>query len=711
MILFQSDWVHRHPTAIPHYSTTNRSWVKLAGVYHKMGVENCLFHLALHNPLLQDINPHDPNLSTEQIAMVVEEASENPWYVLREIIRVPPVAGISSVPLRANRGNISLYFLFFNHITLLLIQVRQSGKSLSVDALMVSLLMILSDNTDITLVTKDDSLRVKNVARVKGLIENLPKYLQLRTRKDTNNTEKITVSNLGNTYNTSVAQSSPKAAINLGRGTTTPIVHIDEIAFINNIEYTLPALLPATGSARDSAKEAGAPYGNIFTTTPGYLATKSGEFAYGIYNDSFRWTEALFDCKDIEDLRNMIITNSPSGKLQVLLDFNHRQLGYTDAWLREKISDAMSSGQSAESDFLGIWPAGSGSDLISKENKNAIMSSRIHDPDNMISTYGYIIKWYIPISNISKHTIVAGLDTSEAIGKDGIGLVLRDASTGEVLGSGDFNETNTVTFSRWLAELLIGYPNITLIIERKSTGISIIDGVIEILVHKRVDPFARLFNWVVNDARVKEAYKNEVINVPMSRRDPEVYIKYRKFFGYATSGVGRSSREVLYGEIFNAAISYTSDSVRDTKLANQLTGLKIKNNRIDHSEKGHDDLVIGWLLSYWMLSKGENLDFYGIPVNKVLSKITEQIVMENGGHEAIEAKEYQLDLKSEIDDLVESIKKEKSAIKIITMVNRLKYLYRDIDTSIIQVHNLSTLIDSLELDKKKSNIVNSYTRY
>jgi hypothetical protein len=48
-------------------------------------------------------------------------------------------------------------------------------------------------------------------------------------------------------YSSNVAQSSVKAALNLGRGMTNAINHIDEIAFINNIEHTLPALLAATG--------------------------------------------------------------------------------------------------------------------------------------------------------------------------------------------------------------------------------------------------------------------------------------------------------------------------------------------------------------------------------------------------------------------------------------------------------------------------------
>jgi hypothetical protein len=212
-----------------------------------MGISNCLFHLALHNKDLVGVDPHSKDITNEQIAMIIDEISENPWYMLREIVRIPAVASVDTTMLRGNRGNISLYWLFFNHITTMLIQPRQTGKSVSADALIGSLLSALTVNTDITLLTKDDALRVKNVTRLKELLASLPTYLQLRTRKDTNNTEKITIANLGNTYITAVAQASAKAAINLGRGMTTPIIQVDEIAYINNIDVTLPAMLPASG--------------------------------------------------------------------------------------------------------------------------------------------------------------------------------------------------------------------------------------------------------------------------------------------------------------------------------------------------------------------------------------------------------------------------------------------------------------------------------
>lgn len=246
MILYKKNWSN-FKSAIVHTSTKNKSFVRYARLLKAMNIENHSFCLALINPELEHIDPRSKDLTPEQIAMIIKEAKENPWYIFREIIKLPPSGGAEAVDLEANRGNISLFWLFFNHVTSLLIQPRQTGKSVSTDTLMVALMNILTISTDAHLLTKDDSLRVRNVKRIKEIVEQLPFYLKLKTKSDTNNTEKITVNRLGNTYLTSVPQASVKAAKNLGRGLTVAIHHIDEIAFINNVEHTLPALLASSG--------------------------------------------------------------------------------------------------------------------------------------------------------------------------------------------------------------------------------------------------------------------------------------------------------------------------------------------------------------------------------------------------------------------------------------------------------------------------------
>lgn len=694
MILFLEDWKN-HPSATIHYQTRNQTFLRLAGLYKNMGIKNHAFHLALHNPELASVNPHDPYLSSEQRLMVAIECKQNPWYYFREVANVPGVGVDGAVMFRGNRGNIPVYWLFFNHITNMLIQPRQTGKSLSVDQLMTYIKNIGAVNTDMLLLTKDDALRVKNIQRMKEVEDSLPDYLNLKSRKDANNSEKLTCKRLGNTYHTFVSQSSPIAARNVGRGLTVGIFQIDEAAFCQNLDYSLPSMLAAGNAAIDSIKQHGGFYGTLFTTTAGFLSNKVGRFVYGIYKDCMPWSETLYDCENIEDLKNTIRKNSPRGRLQVLCEFNHRQLGYTDEWLREKMEAAMSEGENRAADYLNIWGQGNAESPIPKEILRKINQSIMNDYSPETIGEGFIIRWYIDRTTIQNRILVGGMDTSEATGGDDTAIVLLDATTGEVCGVGTFNNINTITLSTILADFLIKYKNITLIIERKSTGLPIIDNLILLLVAKGIDPFKRLFNLVINDAKQNKEYMDRVVNTKFQYRDESVYTDYRSKFGYATSGTGRMSRSMLYGLVFKSATTYLCNTIRDKTLISEMTSLVIKNGRIDHPVGEHDDLVIALMLAHYLLTSGNNLSFYGIDPKYIYSNIKDSI-LEQDDDETIEHKREQKILKNKIYELVDEMKQVSNAILKERLLYRIEHLYKDLDHSLDPSFNIEDLLQQLK---------------
>lgn len=704
MILFLEDWNIKHPSAIADINTKNVSWLRTAKLYQAMGVKNYAFMLALHNPMLQNVDPFDPNLTQEQIIAVVVEAKENPWYFFRELLRVS-AQGSEAIRIRANRYNISLWWLFFNHIQSFSILQRQVGKSVSIFGLVTYILELAGVSTDIHLLTKDDDLRTKSVKDIKDMIDELPWYMRLKNKSDAYNTEKITINELGNTLHTSVAQPSVKGALKLGRGLTVAIHLIDEFNFIKNIEITLPALLASASAARDSAKAAGSHYGNIFTSTPGYLSSPEGRFGKQVYGDCLRWVELLYDSKNEDELVELIKKNNHSGKLQVLLEFNHRQLGYTDEWLRQKIIDAMATGDKAEAEFLLKWPEGNESSPIPKKLLERIINSMVPDPIITITKYGYIIRWYVKqyeVDNkLNNRKLIMSLDTSDAIGNDDIAMTLRDVTSGEIVGAGLYNETNLVTFSNWLAEFLIEYDNVTLVIERRSSGVTIIDNLLLLLPNHGIDPFKRIFNWVTDGYYTNNEYKN-VVDAPLNIKYNALN-KYRKEFGYATSSSGRSSRDNLYGAAFNAVIKYTCDTIRDKDIIHQLTSLVRKNDRIDHVEGEHDDLVISLLLGYWFLTQAKALDKYGLSPRTILTTVSNTILEEEGGIEAIQRKEEQANLLKEIDRLVNVLKNEKETYKSELILNRIKLLYKGLDKDTSKKFNIESLID----DIKRNNAYNT----
>lgn len=711
MLLFKNDWIKKHPTTIAHMNTSNKSFLRYSKLLKKMGVKNHLFPLALINPELSDVDPYDPNLTKREIGMIVRECKMNPWYAFREVVRLPPASGADPVKLEANRGNIALFWLFFNHITTLLIQPRQTGKSVSTDTLMVVLLTMLTINTDYNLLTKDDSLRVKNIQRLKDIISELPPYFQLRCKTDTNNTEKITLNRLGNTYVSNVSQASPKAALKVGRGMTLAINHVDEIAFINNVDITLPAMLAAAGAARDSAADANAPYGNIFTTTAGYLNNPSGKFVKDkIYDKAMRWDEKLYDCEDEEDLKRIISLHCETASPLVLLEFNHRQLGKTDEWLRGKIADAISSGENAGADYLNIWAEGGTSSPIPKHLLKKIQDSSVPDAYNEVSKFGYITKWYIPPSDVLSGSVktrrlVMGLDTSDAIGNDGISMIIRDAYSGEVVASGNYNETNTRLFAEWVADFLISYPNLTLVIERRSSGTAILDSIFLILTAKGIDPFKRIFNWVVNDMTTKPEYAS-LLSLPDEKRtsDIGIYDKLKKEFGFATAGSGRAARDMLYGTAFNMSVKYTGETVRDPVLISQLASLISKNNRIDHPSGKHDDSVIAWLLSYWFLAEAKNKSYYGINTHSVLTVVNEAMIKDQGGLHAIQIREEQTTLRQDIETMMDQYRNSENEYTKRILARKIKFLENDLVGTYRNNLNIDSFLEEYSNKNKKHNL-------
>jgi len=623
MILFREDWQY-YPTAIVDYNTTNKSAIILAQKLKIVGVENNLFFLALHNPELQGVDPFSPYLSLEQMAAIGIEIKNNPWYFFREIAKAPAIAGNQNSPIELNRANVALWWSFFNHITFLLVQPRQTGKSFSTDLLMELLYGFRCNNTQINLLTKDDKLRAENIKRLKDIYDELPPYLMLKSKTDSNNTEELSIKALGNSYKTHVPNASPKNALKAARGMTSPIFQIDEPPFQPNIDLSMPAALGAMGAAVDKAKLEGEPYGVILTTTAGKKDEKEGAYVYDNYVvKSAPWSDKFYDAKDAKELEAIVRRNAPyGGRYQIYAEFSHRQLGKTDAWLKEVLERTNSTGDAANRDFFNVWTSGTSSSPLPTwilESLNKSVRDKEHEQIAAIG--GYILRWYVPEREmkqyLSTRKMVIGVDTSDASGGDDMSVVMTDVQSGAVVAVGSFNETNLINFARFLVYLLQTFTNATMIIERRSSAITIIDFMLEVLPQYGIDPFKRLFNWVVNEP-FEHKERNEEFLLPMTRRSPDLYVRAKKAFGFATSGSGETSRTSLYSTTLLNAMKRCHMSVRDKQLTEQLTGLVTKNGRVDHADGKHDDLVISYMLTHWFLTMAKNLHQYGIESSEVL---------------------------------------------------------------------------------------------
>lgn len=707
MIRFMEDWA-RYPNAIPDFQTRNKTALELAYKLKKMGIKNYLFFLALHNPELQGVDPHSPDLTIKQMTDISVECRINPWYFFREVARAPAQAGSESKPIQFNRSNVSLWWCFFNHIFFILTQPRQTGKSFNTDMLMTELMNFYCNNSQINLMTKDDMLRRTNIDRLKNIYDELPDYLKLKTRNDTNNTEEITIKAMGNVYKTHVPQASEKNAYKLGRGLTTPIFQIDEGPFQPNIKIAMGSALMAMGAAIDNAKANGEPYGVIMTTTAGKIDDKDGAYVYSLIQKAAVWTERFYDALNEVELEKMVRRHSPNGEYRIYACFSYKQLGKSDAWAKEQLERAGLDGDDANRDLFNIWTSGSSSSPIPTIYLQAMAKSVLDPEHEQIFKIGsYMLRWYVPedelMTFLANRKVIVGLDTSDASGGDDIAMVLVDVETGGVVGAGNFNETNLITFSQWLVYLIMTFENMTFNIERRSSGITIIDYLLLQLPELGIDPFERLFNWVMNDPHEHpERYKEACM--PMSRRPLDTYTRAKKYFGFATSGAGQTSRTELYSTTLMEAAKFCSNRLHDRPLVNQISGLVKKNGRVDHADGSHDDLVIAWLLTHWILTKAKNVQAYGVETRKILSFKEEK--------EAVSTQEYaqnalQQRIRDRIDAIAELLTNENDSFLVARYENELKYL----DTQLIlkdgENFSLAKFLDDL---RESKNSAKNYAR-
>ncbi len=619
MILFRSDF-SRYPTAFPDYKTSNKTALHYAAVLDKLGVKNNVFHLTLLQKQLEGVDPHSPDLTVEQKARIRLECEHNPWYFYREVCRAPARGSPFPSQVKINRGNICLWWLFYNHVEVGLEQIRQTGKSLSKDLLNIDTLYIRGRNALISAITKDDGLRIEAIDRMKGIRNELPSFLVPAMATDADNQFELTCKHFKNRYALGIAQKSKPAANKLGRGFTSAIRDIDEGAFCDNISITLGAMEGSANAAEDAAKASGQPYGAFICTTAGSLDEDSGAFIYDIFQKGMPWTEHLLDCENNAELIEVIkrhckakrSDNKPP-KIFVYASFLHSQLGYSNEWLMEKLAKNTGSPDAINKDYFNVWSSGKAANPLPKNILKEIRSS-VKDVRYLERfKNGYTIRWYLSEDEVNSmmtnRQLIMGVDTSDAMGNDGISGAILDAESMMPVGTFSINETLLPNFCSFIGIIMQKYLGLVLVPERRSTGQSLIDHLLIQLPAIGIDPFKRIYNTIVQNREEEPNEFLEVNSTPANLRNNAFYTQRKKAFGIATTG---ASRDILYRDVFPSMARRKSKWINDKQLVDEIMGLVEKNGRIDHSSSSNDDMVIAWLLGSWFATYGRNLYYYGI---------------------------------------------------------------------------------------------------
>lgn len=610
MILYEEDF--EMEGAIVDTLTSNTSFVRMHVMLVNMGIKNNKFFLALYDTNLIGVDPFSPDLTDEQKIRIAVECKRNYWYFIRECVKVPE-GGSDGVRYVLNRANLAQAWCFLNSIDSFQTMPRQIGKTIGALCLTAWFTYFSGYNVSVGLFAKGTKLVWENVSRLKGIRNRLPKYLIKEAQEDSDNKEGIYYAALKNQYKTFVAQSDKQAAMDQGRGESFSWEHWDEISYYDNNFLSFSSAIAATNTQGPQTRANGLPCALLITTTAGDIDSEKGMYAFNMKNDCLRFTEKLYNCKDVTELNAIMTSDSKNG--MIYLEYSHTQLGKDDAWFRKVTRPC--DAKTIAKDYLNIWQYGSENTVLTKILLDRLVKSE-REPDHIQTIRGITFRWYVPQytledSNFLTKSVIIGSDTSNNIGKDFTSILILDPTTLSVIGVARTNQVNLFQTCECLLDIFKLFPNSIFIPERNANGCFMADTIIDLMKYdKSFQPLKRIFNHIYQNY---DDYSNRMHQIDFSLGT------WRKLFGFNTSA-SETSRDTLYKSVMTMALNLGVDRVCDRNLSDEFRSLCVKNGRIDHPNGGHDDLVIAYLLACWFVFYGKGHHLYNLDVRELLSSVS-----------------------------------------------------------------------------------------
>lgn len=600
-----------------HLETSNQSFIDMRNYLKAKGIQNNDFFLALLDPGLAGVDPRDPNLSPVMKARVLQECYRNYWYFLREVVRIPDQGGDVNGGKRykLHRGNLAMNFLFILNYNQFDLLPRQHGKTVGAVCRYLWVYNFGTTNSEIMFIHKAHDGSKSNLKKLKEIRDALPSYLQMSSVLNADG-KKLKVPNTvvsmqhptnNNKITTFPSARTKDAANNLGRGATMPMQFYDEFAFMPYNKEVYLAAVPAFSTASTNAKSHGAPYGLLITTTPGYLTTDSGQYAYHIYEAATPWNEMYYDYsfQQLEDLKN---SNHNSNFFAV--KYSYQQLGSGPDYFSRMVIEMGKDWDSIRREVLLEWSDGSGNCPFSDEDLE-IIKSHLKDPIRTVlfGRYGqYQFQVYEDVD--TSYPPIIGVDVAGALWQDSSAITVIDSKTTRVTATLNCNYMPSDDLAEVLYELMTKYlPNAICSIERNGGfGVSVIQRLVKTSVKKNL-------YWNIKDKVIEESF-NGIRSIKRSARV--------KVYGVDSNKEVRARLiELLYDRV-----RYHKDKFVAPIIFDEMQKMEVKKNgKVEHSSNSHDDQVFSYLHALYVWYDGENLaERYGIQKNTIRTDDDEEIV-------------------------------------------------------------------------------------
>lgn len=579
-------------TIYKQMTTKNKSFLDMHHYLKATGHKNNAFMLALYDPDLDGIDPHDPNLNTFYKQKVFRECMCNYWYFLREVVRIPS-SGAKPMMYKLTRGNMALTFCQILNMNVFMELPRQQGKSVSSAIRFLYVYNFATTNSKIAFLHKNMDGAKDNLQTLKDLRDLLPPYLIMKEKitpdgkvlRGKNNTTEILNPFNNNDIKVFASATNKAKAASLLRGKTLTMMWYDEYGFLpyNDVIYMNAA--PAYKTAAMNAKANGAPFGILITTTPGFMSTDEGKEAYHTKENATKFSEEWYDYT-YDQMMKIITSNTKSDF--VYIRYTYQELGCSEQWFKEVCVLLKGSWPDIRREILLEWSTGVENSPFREEDLDTI-AGLVRQPISI--TYlldRYRFETYLQ-ADTHTYPALIGVDVAASVKRDSSTITVVDSLTTKVLGCLNCNYITQIDLCKCLKHMIDNWmPNAIINVERNGVG----QGVIGIL--KKMGLTKNLY-YEIKDTIVEErqdgvhSYKQKVRT---------------KVYGLnSTAAVRQTLIDILMERVENH-----KDKIVSPIIYNELLGMEIKKTgKVEHSASTHDDQVFSMLMALYMWYYGVNM--------------------------------------------------------------------------------------------------------
>lgn len=592
-----------------HISTSNLSFIQTARDLKSLSINNNAFFLALYNPDLADVDPFSPNLTKEQVQAIINECIINPWYFIRECVRIPEQGGGTGPgagsKFRLHRGNLAACWCFFRNIDLYLVIPRQCFKTHSMLACLNWAYIFGTSNSVFNFSNKSQKDSDDNLRKMKEQKDVLPIYMQHRYGieidesgdfkqvKGLDNVRTMTNPVNGNRIDSKPSAATEEKADGIGRGNSAPIQFYDEVEFTKYIGTIIMAAGPAYVRAAENAKKNGAMYGRIFITTPGNIDSQPVKDSMSTREQAAVFTERLYDMTE-DDIAAFMKANSRNGIIYI--EFNYKQIGMDEEWYQKVCAVSNWDKIKIKREVLLQRIRGTSESPFDPDDLDTINGFRKEPIDEIMVNKIFTLYVYEKLDKTVPY--IMGVDCATGVNNDNTVLMIIDPYTLHPVACMKTPLADAVETAQNIIHVVNRYiPKALVAIESNHLGSAII------AILKRSSIAANLYydidKAMVPDVETRLDKHGMVMNDPNNRR----------FYGVATTA---TTRPMMMQILLRHVAERKSDFIC-RELIDDLNNLIQKaSGKIEAAQGEHDDVVMAYLIALFVYYHGSKLSRYGI---------------------------------------------------------------------------------------------------